>query len=113
MADYRNIKDLADLADAYGYDMKLHGKSLYWSSPKECPDTTRDLEECPLFKNLSQAEKEALIGHGHTMKRFGMGCYQERGANADLYDKYYLTDGPLNPFRKPKVEEKGTEPGMN
>lgn len=114
MADYSNISDISKLADAYGQDMKLYGKSMYWSSPRECPDTTRDLEKSPLFQSLSPAEKSTLLEHGHTMKRFGMGCYQERGANADLYDRYVGTDGPPNPFNKQKKDEaKPAEPGLD
>lgn len=112
MADYRQYQDVASLADAYGNDMKLHGKSMYWSSPKECPDTTRDLEKSPLFQSLSKEEKDTILNHGHMMKRFGMGCYQERGANADLYDRYVGTDGPPNPFNKKRSEAGPAEPGM-
>lgn len=118
MANYNGCKDLESLAAAYGYDMKLHGKSMYWTSPRECPDTTSDLEASATFQALSSDDKRAILSYGHLMKRFGMGCYQERGANAELYNKYAGSDPP-NPFngrREPiklpeKKEPDGPQPG--
>lgn len=98
MANYNGYENVEKLAEAYGYDMMLHGKSMYWSSPRECPDTTPDLQRCGLYSKLSSVEQSQMLEYGHEMKRFGMGCYQERGACADLYDRYVFRGGIPNPF---------------
>ena len=112
MANYNNYKDAQSLANAYGYDMKLYGKSLYWSSPRKCEDTTADLKSSETFKNLSRGEQQQILDYGHLCYRFGMGCYQERGANVELYDRYVFSDGPPNPFAKKKNESSSeSQPG--
>ena len=115
MANYRNYRTLESLADAYGYDMMLHGKSLYWSSQRSCPDTTGDLLRSEYYQGLSQEDKSDLLSYGNLMKRFGMGCYQERGANADLYDRY-SGKAPANPFagrkESAKSESEAPQPGQ-
>lgn len=115
MANYNVHTDIEKLADAYGYDMMLHGKSMYWSSPRECPDTTDDLRACKLYGSLSSEDKSTLLNYGSQMKRYGMGCYQERGACADLYDRYVGRGGVPNPFEgrakvKKDAETKPNEP---
>ena len=97
MASYSSHNTLASLADAYGYDMMLHGKSLYWTSPRSCPDTTADLQRSKMYQALSSEDQQGLLSYGNLMKRFGMGCYQEKGACADLYDRYGGKNPP-NPF---------------
>lgn len=114
MASYSNFRNLESLADAYGYDMMLHGKSMYWSSPRSCPDTTADLMRSAYYQSLPQKDQSELLSYGNLMKRFGMGCYQERGANADLYNRYGGKNPP-NPFvgrvSTQESESAGRQPG--
>ena len=111
MANYQGFTDIEKLADAYGYDMMLYGKSLYWSSPRKCEDTTNDLQACDLYKKLTDDQKETLLEYGAEMKRFGMGCYQERGYCAELYEKYAFKGGVPNPFAGGKGSQPN-QPGM-
>ena len=87
-----------ELAAKYGKEMELYGKSLYWSSPRQCPDTTSKLLKDPDFLALSKADRETILQYGTQCKRFGMGCYQDHGPNANLYHQYYGRGGMPNPF---------------
>ena len=112
MANYDSYNSAESLADAYGYDMKLYGKSLYWSSPKQCSDTTEDLKRSETFKKLSLGEQNQILDYGYLCYRFGKGCYQERGANVEIYDRYVFSGGPPNPFAKKKSESSSeSQPG--
>ena len=118
MANYNVYKSSKSLADAYGYDMTLYGKSQYWSSPRVCEDTTSDLTSCSYFKSLSPEDQTKMLEYGYLCYRYGMGCYQERGGNVAIYDKYVFKGGPPNPFNNEKSNTKkessndDMQPGM-
>lgn len=99
-------KDLYELAEQYGYEMELYGKSLYWTSPRVCEDTTPELKENPLFKGLSYEDQQSILAYGNLRKRWGMGCYQENGANAEMYSKGIP---PKNPFESKPKDIEGDE----
>lgn len=88
-------EELYDLAEKYGYEMELHGKSLYWTSPRECEDTTPELKGKASFKGLSYEDQRKILDYGSLRKRWGMGCYQEHGPNAEMYSRGIP---PKNPF---------------
>ena len=113
MSRYNNCKTIETLADQYGNDMRLYGMSMYWSSRRVCEDTTSELVSCDLFKKLGMYDKNVLLTYGQQMKQYGMGCYKEYGAAAEMYNKYYSTGGVPNPFKNNKLktgEEQYSEP---
>ena len=75
---------LYEMASKYGREIELYGKSLYWSSPKTYPNTTEDLVTSKEFKALSEDEKYTILSYGSQRKRYGIGCYQERGGAQEL-----------------------------
>lgn len=88
-------EDLYALAEKYGNEMELYGKSLYWTSPRVCNDTTTDLKGNVLFQELSYAEQKMILDYGYLRQKWGMGCYQEKGFNAEMYSRGIP---PKNPF---------------
>ena len=115
MSRYDACKSLETLADMYGNDMRLYGMSQYWTSPRVCEDTTNELVGSKIYNGLSMYDKSQLLTYGQQMKQYGMGCYAERGACAELYNKYVGTGGIPNPFKN-RVDENDKEsfyqPGM-
>jgi len=109
MSKYNVCKTLESLANMYGNDMRLHGMSMYWNNPKTYDDTTTELSQCDMFKKMGMYDRSTLLAYGQKMKQYGMGCYAERGACADLYDRYVGKGGIPNPFVGKEVE-KGVEP---
>lgn len=95
-----------ELTEKYGREMTLYGKSLYWTSTRECPDTTGELKRNPDFVALDEEAKQKILEYGNICKRYGMGCYQQVGPNVELYDRYNLSGGVPNPFPMEKGENK-------
>ena len=96
---------LYEMASKYGREMELYGKSLYWSSPKTYPNTTEDLVTSKEFKALSEDEKYTILSYGSQRKRYGIGCYQERGGAQELYDRYCGIGGIPNPYSPEDLKE--------
>lgn len=109
MSKYNVCKTIESLADLYGNDMRLFGMSQYWSSGRVCEDTTNELVECDLFKKLGMYDKSKLLTYGQQMKQYGMGCYKEYGAAAQLYERYNASGGVPNPFKGNRLSEQETE----
>ncbi|MCL2540476.1 MAG: hypothetical protein FWE53_03570 [Firmicutes bacterium] len=80
------MSSLEEIAAIYGNEMKRCGMSVYNGRMND-PDTTEKLRKSESFQSLSSAEQEAILQHGHNMRRYGMGMYQERGAAQMYYDQ--------------------------
>ena len=99
------MKSAYEIANEYGREMILYGKSLYWTSPRVVENPTPKLIASEDFKSLSKEDQQTVLNYGQTCKQYGMGCYQERGYCADLYHQLYMQGGPKNPFPKNKQAE--------
>lgn len=80
---------------------------MYLTSSRECPGVIPELKGRARFQELSYEDQKKILDYGSLRKRWGMGCYQENGTNAEMYSRGIPTKNPFESKQNDRDENEG------